>query len=111
MRVRLVIGGAALLAALVPATVSAVPPTASGSCPAGPLKWELVTPAEAAAGTYEQLLDPPPTPEEYEHAIEGYDVNTDGDVCLATRAQKNANAHFIGYPYFIYKDNNTGVAP
>jgi len=104
-----VIGVAAVLAAFVPATASAVPPTAIGSCPAGPSGWKLTTPEEAAAATYKFLVDPPFDQDWYETAIKGYDVNGDDFVCLATRAQKNEQAHWYGTPFFVYKDNNTGA--
>lgn len=109
MRARLFIGGVAVLAALVPATVSAVPRSAVGSCPAGSSKWELITPEAAAEETYGDLLDPPFSQLEYQTEIEGYNVNGDGFVCLARRAQKNEQAHWFEYPLFVYKDNNTGA--
>jgi hypothetical protein len=104
-----VIGIAAIVATLVvPATASAVPRSAVGSCPAAPAGWEQMSVADASDAIYPYVVDPPP-PDAFVSQIQGYDVNGDGQVCVAVRAQKNERAHWFGIPLFVLKDNNTGA--
>ncbi len=109
MKSKVVVAGMLVVVIGVMSSASALA-AKSDSCPAAASGWTELSVKEAAATIFPDLVDAEgQTPAEFEQFIAEFDVNGNGDVCLATRKQRNERAHFFGSPLFLVKDDNTGV--